>query len=121
MPQCFWSIENPSGPSYQVGMYHGDKSGHLLLYSGKHILRIAFMVDKPLSHSFYLGETLYEFQLVSQKKAWDYRLREKVTGKIIFPSNSYPAESDIISDKWIAGLLLLLAILFFVVCFLVLR
>lgn len=61
--QVFWTYEDDFQQSYSVGLYHGDNSGHVLIYCGKEIIKIDFHVQLPKSYSFYLGNELFELKI----------------------------------------------------------
>jgi len=72
MAQTQWTYNGPSGRSYQIGLYHGDESGHVIIYCNNNILTIDFDVKEDKSYSFYLEKDLCELSLSLQGEAFTY-------------------------------------------------
>jgi hypothetical protein len=72
--QVFWTYEDDFQQSYSVGLYHGDNSGHVLVYCGKEIIKIDFHVHLPQTYSFYLGNELFELKIHFDGDRRSYRL-----------------------------------------------
>ncbi len=92
MPQIFWKYKNSSGKDYEVSLYHGDSSGHILLYSGQEIIKIDFNVRSDSKYSFLLGDELFEVSVTSTKTLFKYQLCNVAKVKIISPfeGKNYP-------------------------------
>lgn len=61
--QVYWIYNNDVQQMYSVGIYHGDKSGHVIIYCGKEIIKIDFHVLLSKTYSFYLGDELFELKI----------------------------------------------------------
>ncbi|NBB89064.1 MAG: hypothetical protein GVX96_04705 [Bacteroidetes bacterium] len=72
MAQTQWTYHSPSGRSYHVGLYHGDDSGHVIIYCNNNILTVDFNVQEDKSYSFYLEKDLCELSLNQHKDGFDY-------------------------------------------------
>jgi tRNA A-37 threonylcarbamoyl transferase component Bud32 len=78
MAQSNWTYHGASGRSYQVGLYHGDDSGHVIIYCNNNILTIDFGVNEEKSYSFYLEQDLCELSLneTDEGYAYDFSIAE---------------------------------------------
>lgn len=74
MSQLNWTVLDDFGRKYNIGLYHGDASGHLMVYCNKNVLLIDFHVLKDKKYSFYLGEELCELNVNKEKEAFSYGL-----------------------------------------------
>lgn len=83
MPQIFWKYGNLSGTDYEVSLYHGDTSGHLILYCGIEILKIDFSVKSDREYSFILGEELFKLNVKIHNSITKYQLVNTTKNKII--------------------------------------
>jgi hypothetical protein len=63
MPQVSWIYKARDGKDYNVGLYHGDNSNHVVLYSQSNIIKIDFNVFDAKSYSFYLGDDLMNLDI----------------------------------------------------------
>jgi hypothetical protein len=71
--QRTWLYKTPKGTVFEIGLYHGDKSGHLLLYVGNEIVKIEFSVKDTQEYNFMIDDELFKV-LVIQGKEFDYKL-----------------------------------------------
>ncbi|MFN8338668.1 MAG: hypothetical protein U0T36_06580 [Saprospiraceae bacterium] len=115
MPQVFWKIDNKSGSDYDLSIYHGDQSGHLLIYSGKEILQIDFEIKSEKLYSFMLGDQLYQLHIKYRNGKPHYNLsntskKEKVTE---WSQENFPTKHKI------QALLFALVVIIFVVMFII--
>lgn len=77
MAQKIWKI-NPDSPLQRiVGIYHGEESGHLVIYVDQSILCIKFEQKENKSYSFYLDNLLYEVKMEcneNEENSYSYEL-----------------------------------------------
>lgn len=74
MSQLNWTYLDNTGKKFQVGLYHGDKSGHLMVYVNSQIVIVDFKVKDSKSYSFYIGAELCELNLHRQATNFEYSL-----------------------------------------------
>ena len=68
MSQFSWTLLDDFGKRYEIGLYHGDRSKHVLIYVNKKPIVVDFSIKETKKYSFYIGH--------------DYaRLRSKKTGQ----------------------------------------
>jgi hypothetical protein len=101
MAQVFWQIPNKSGPDYELGLFHGEQSGHLLLYCGNRILRIDFSVNQPKTYSFFLGETMFELNITTTGTDKQYELINTFSSQRLPQTHSHATDAAFPADKWV--------------------
>ena len=74
MPQVFWKYKNLSGTDYDINLYHGDISRHVIVYIGQEIIKIDFSVLGDKEYSFMLGEELFKLSIEYIKGKTNYTL-----------------------------------------------
>jgi hypothetical protein len=67
MAQMNWVYLDRSGGRHRVGLYHGDSSGHVVLYANLRVVQIDFSVKDTRSYSFFIEDELCEVHLVLEK------------------------------------------------------
>lgn len=91
MAQTQWTYHGPSGRSYHVGLYHGDDSGHVIIYCNNNIMTIDFNVQEDKSYSFYLEKDLCELSLSQRGDGFDYDFQ--IANAVETPKSSDNLES----------------------------
>jgi hypothetical protein len=70
MAQMNWVYLDNAGKSHRVGMYHGNKTGHVLIYCDLKVVQVDFSVKETTYYSFFIEEELCEVHLVREKGGW---------------------------------------------------
>ncbi|MCZ2102028.1 MAG: hypothetical protein LC107_10880 [Chitinophagales bacterium] len=93
MAQRTWLYKNPSGLEFEVGLYHGDESGHIVIYVGGEIIQIDFSVKDGKDYQFMLEQELFK---LSYNPDWSnkYELFNETTKKEI-PLIGMPARNPL--------------------------
>lgn len=81
MPQLWWKYIDTEDTVYEIGLYHGNESGHVVIYCNQQIIKIDFSILYQKNYSFMIGEELLEILLDKEKDL--YSLRKTTTNKII--------------------------------------
>ncbi len=63
MAQVSWLYLNDAGGRHRVGLYHGDQSGHLVIYCNLKIVQIDFNVLDSKTYTFFIENDLIEVRL----------------------------------------------------------
>lgn len=120
MAQFVWTYVNDSGKRYQVGLYHGEQSGHLVVHCNSSVVLIDFHVLDTKIYPLFLDEDL--FDLIIEKEEGRFRYGFELNKKADIPSNKERKSRD--KKYWkqtllfFGGMLLLvLGLLFFVLRF----
>lgn len=66
MSQMTWTYIADDGAHYKVGLFHGDNTGHLLVYCNARIVVIDFGVLASKNYSFFINDELCD--LVIEEK-----------------------------------------------------
>ena len=72
MSQSVWTYYDPSHGKQTVGVYHGDDSGHLVVYCNNRVIMIDFKVKQSKSYSFYINKSLIELKLEKNAGTFDH-------------------------------------------------
>lgn len=72
MSQMTWTYVDDYGKSHKVGLFHGDHSGHLLIYCNSKIMFIDFNVLQNKKYSFFINDELCDIHVEKQKNSFAY-------------------------------------------------
>lgn len=119
MAQKWWKYKNVEGPDYYVGLYHGDESGHLLVYVGEKIIVIDFNVKSPSQYHFMLGTDTFKLkidpQAVDQYTLYNETLDIKVDEENVERTTIKNNDGRNVMLMIISGFILLILFLFWIV------
>lgn len=63
MSQFKWTVTGNRGKNFNVGLYHGSSSGHVLVHCNRRIVLIDFNVRETKTYSFFLDDELCELTI----------------------------------------------------------
>jgi hypothetical protein len=63
MAQVNWIFLDAQGGRHKVGLFHGDRSGHVLLHCNRSIVQIDFSIKESKTYTFFIEEELVEIHL----------------------------------------------------------
>ena len=113
MAQVGWVYLDDFGNRNRVGVYHGDKTGHLVIHCNLRIVQIDFSVKESRMYSFFIEDELCEVSIVKEKEGFSYDFQ--VNKKADTPRNRLRRVEERRNRKHIAlflgGLLLLLTVI----------
>lgn len=72
MAESFWRFTNELGQPYLIGLFHGDKDGHLVVHCNSRVVLVDFNVQDTKAYSFFIEEELCELKLDRQENAFNY-------------------------------------------------
>ena len=72
MSQFNWTYLAPSGKKHHVGLFHGDRTGHVLIYCNSKIVLVDFKVRDTKSYSIFIEDELCEIGIERQKDRFVY-------------------------------------------------
>lgn len=72
MSECRWTYYDPTGGPQTLGLYHGDQSGHVMIYLNEKVVLIDFMVHQSKSYSFIVNENLLKLNLNKRNGKFSY-------------------------------------------------
>lgn len=111
MAQQQWTVPGFGGVPYNVGLYHGEKTGHLLVQCSGKVLIIDFGVTKTKDYSFMLGEEVYELKIIKENDGYSYHFSHN---EDIQTPHNIRREKTVKTDKrrlWAVGILFVVAII----------
>ena len=109
--QKFWQYVNSNQGVFDIGLYHGDKSGHLVIYCGKEIIKIDFNILHSQNYSFYLGEELFEVNINYSNNSTNYTLTNLNLNKIIHETDQKIPFTSLYRTKIITILIVFMLLL----------
>lgn len=95
MAQQSWTYLNKIGQKFNIGIYHGLKSGHVIVYCNKSIVIIDFTIKEDKKYSFFIGEEFLELDLNKQSTSdppFKYSL--KINHNLTTPYNKVKKEKN---------------------------
>jgi hypothetical protein len=63
MANVNWIFLDSQGGRHKVGLFHGDKNGHVLLYCNRSVVQIDFSVKENKTYTFFIEDELVEIHL----------------------------------------------------------
>jgi hypothetical protein len=73
MAQIDWMVTGNRGSRFRIGLYHGDESGHVLMYCNSRIVTIDFGVLSAKTYTLFLDDELCEVHIEPRPDAgYDY-------------------------------------------------
>lgn len=115
MAQVSWVYLDDFGGQHRIGLYHGDRTGHLLLHCDMRIVQVDFSVKDTCTYSFFVEDELCEVHVFKEKEGFSYEF--EVNKKIDTPRNRLRKEDDRRNRKYVAimaaGLVVVVAAVFF--------
>ena len=85
MAQVGWVYLDDFGGRNRIGVYHGDRTGHLLIHCNNRIVQVDFSVKESRTYSFFVEDELCEISIVKEKQGFSYDFQ--VNKKIDTPRN----------------------------------
>lgn len=76
MSQWSWTYYDPNQGTQTVGLYHGDQSGHLMVYLNREVVIVDFKVRQSKSYSFMVNENLIKLNLDKSNGKFLYNLEK---------------------------------------------
>lgn len=75
MSQMTWTYIADDGSRHKVGLFHGDNTGHLLVYCNARIVIIDFSVIASKNYSFYINEELCDLTIEENEGKFSYSFK----------------------------------------------
>ena len=72
MSQMTWTYVDDDGYPHKVGLFHGNNSGHLMVYCNTRIVVIDFNVLKSKNYSFFINEELCDISIEEKDGKFAY-------------------------------------------------
>ena len=115
MSQFNWTYLAPNGSRHNVGIFHGDKTGHVMVYVNSKVTLIDFKIKESKSYSIFIEEELCEINIEKRRTGYAYSF--DINREADTPMNLQRRVENKKHLKqgvgFIAGLLLLVAVAMF--------
>ena len=72
MGQIQWIYVDDYGRRHKVGLYHGDRSGHLMIHCNSRVIVIDFNVFSDKKYSFLINDDLWDVHVERKKNRFAY-------------------------------------------------
>jgi hypothetical protein len=73
--QVSWIFLDDFGGRHRVGLYHGDRSGHVLVHCDARIVQVDFSVKESRTYSFFIEDELCEVSIHKEAQGFSYDFR----------------------------------------------
>lgn len=87
MNQRQWIIQSDTGKNHLLGIMHGPKTGHLLVYLNSKIMLIDFKILDDKSYSFFIDDELCEFIINKEDPQHTFSYELKLDTHTATPKN----------------------------------
>ena len=72
MSQFTWTYIGDDGARHRVGLFHGDSTGHLMIYCNTRIVVIDFGVTTSKNYSFFIDDELCDIAVEENDGKFSY-------------------------------------------------
>ncbi len=103
MAQVGWVYLDDFGNRHRVGLYHGDRTGHLLLHCDSRIVQVDFSVKEARTYSFFVEDELCEVSVFKEANGFSYQF--EVNKKVDTPRNRLRKADERRNRKYMAILI----------------
>lgn len=116
MAQVNWVYLDDQGGRHRIGLYHGDRSGHLMIHCNMRVVQIDFSVRDTKIYSFFVEDELCEI-VVEKMKQGHFGYEFRVNKKIDTPRNRIRRIDNRRNNKklaaFVTGVVVVIAAIFF--------
>ena len=85
MSQFNWTLLDDAGHRFDIGLFHGNRTGHLIVFCNKKIVVIDFNVLETKTYTFFVEDELCNLEVELKDNKWHYGL--KIDEKTATPLN----------------------------------
>ncbi|MEQ1747600.1 MAG: hypothetical protein ABMA02_19370 [Saprospiraceae bacterium] len=100
MAQVSWVYLDDFGGRHRIGLYHGDRTGHLLLHCDALIVQVDFSVKETQTYSFFVEDELCEVSVVREAQGFSYDFQ--VNKRLDTPRNRLRKSDERRTRKYLA-------------------
>ena len=79
MSQWRWTFYDPHEGTQTLGLYHGEESGHVMIYLNHQVVIIDFMVHQSKSYSIVVNDLLVKLNLNESDGLFSYDFEGRST------------------------------------------
>ena len=108
MGQQIWNIMDITGEEYVLGIYHGEDSGHVVVYLNNNIIIIDFKILMSKTYHFFIGHEFMQLKIVKNKEEYTYSLEVDTEAKTPY---NLQAREEIDQRNMMIGLFIIIVLL----------
>lgn len=72
MSQLSWTLLDDFGQKFEIGLYHGNSSRHVLIHVNRKPIVIDFNIRENKKYSFYVGYEMCELEIIKNLDNYSY-------------------------------------------------
>ena len=110
MGQQIWNIMDITGEEYVLGIYHGEDSGHVVVYLNNNIIIIDFKILMSKTYHFFIGHEFMQLKIVKNKEEYTYSLEVDTEAKTPYDLQ-LKAREEIDQRNMMIGLFIIIVLL----------
>jgi len=110
LAQFNWTYLDQNNRAHHVGIFHGDRTGHVIVYCNKKVVTIDFKVLESKSYSLFIEEELCQIE-IRQKGPYQFSYHFNIDKEVNTPLNQQRKAKE--RKHWKQTLLFFGSIVFF--------
>ncbi len=75
MGQQVWEMDSITGEHYTLGLYHGEDTGHVMIYMNNEIFLIDFNILESKIYQFFIGHEFMKLSITKKEQNFEYHLQ----------------------------------------------
>ena len=84
MSESRWTFYDPQAGTQTLGIYHGDKSGHVVVYHNSNVVIIDFEIFQTKTYSIQFNNSLITLSIEQEGNGYGYSF----DGEALYPEPS---------------------------------
>ena len=84
MSESRWTFYDPQAGTQTLGIYHGDKSGHVVVYHNSNVVIIDFEIFQTKTYSIQFNNSLITLSIEQEGSGYGYSF----DGEALYPEPS---------------------------------
>lgn len=89
MAQLYWTYFSVTGLPYRIDMYHGDDSGHLMLFVNHSIIMIDFNQKDTKTYNFLIEHQMLELEIEKNNGSYEYTMTPQPLAWDVTPEKTF--------------------------------
>lgn len=77
MSEARWTFYDPQSGPQTMGLYHGDKSGHVVVYHNSNVIIVDFQILESKTYSIQFNDCLITLGIEKEGHTYDYSFERK--------------------------------------------
>jgi len=77
MSEARWTFYGPQSGHQTMGLYHGDESGHVVVYHNSNVIIVDFQILESKSYSIHFNDCLITLGIERDGNDFDYSFKRK--------------------------------------------